>query len=165
MTDRYEPHCDCLGGHLDMRPDPNGQWCRAEDPHPVADDPSGIVQQMPEGRLRAEGRCSTDSTMRHFAYAVMVPDPDGDYVEYEKARATEADLRAEVERLVRNRDMWRGQCDRQAAKLTEMRAALSAIVACWDGPKYNHFMRPNIDRARAALSPETDGGQDAPADS
>ena len=69
------------------------------DPRAVADGPSGIVQQMPEGRLRAECRYSTDSAMRHFAYVVMVPDPDGDYVEYEKARATEADLRAEVERL------------------------------------------------------------------
>ena len=27
---RYEPHCDCLGGHVSMRPDPNGRWCRAE---------------------------------------------------------------------------------------------------------------------------------------
>ena len=27
---RYEPHCDCLGGHCSMVPDPNGRWCRAE---------------------------------------------------------------------------------------------------------------------------------------
>lgn len=27
---RYEPHCDCLGGHVSMVPDPNGRWCRAE---------------------------------------------------------------------------------------------------------------------------------------
>ncbi|ATQ57244.1 hypothetical protein [Paracoccus yeei] len=27
---RYEPYCDCLGGHVDMRPDPNGRWFRAE---------------------------------------------------------------------------------------------------------------------------------------
>ena len=27
---RYEPHCDCLGGHVSMLPDPNGLWCRAE---------------------------------------------------------------------------------------------------------------------------------------
>ena len=46
---RYEPHCDCLGGHVSMVPDPNGRWCRADDPRAVADDPSGIVQQMPEG--------------------------------------------------------------------------------------------------------------------
>ena len=26
---RYEPHCVCLGGHVSMRPDPNGRWCRA----------------------------------------------------------------------------------------------------------------------------------------
>ncbi|ARC35495.1 hypothetical protein A6J80_03070 [Paracoccus yeei] len=28
---RYEPHCDCLGGHVSMLPDPNGRWCRAEE--------------------------------------------------------------------------------------------------------------------------------------
>lgn len=27
---RYEPHCDCLGGHVSMVPDPNGRWCRGE---------------------------------------------------------------------------------------------------------------------------------------
>ena len=31
MTDRYEPHCDCLGGHVSMVPDPNGRWCRADE--------------------------------------------------------------------------------------------------------------------------------------
>ena len=31
MTDRYEPHCDCLGGHVSMRPDPNGRWRRADE--------------------------------------------------------------------------------------------------------------------------------------
>lgn len=28
---RYEPHCDCLGGHVSMIPDPNGRWCRADE--------------------------------------------------------------------------------------------------------------------------------------
>ena len=28
---RYEPYCDCLGGHVSMLPDPNGQWCRADE--------------------------------------------------------------------------------------------------------------------------------------
>ncbi len=31
MTDRYEPHCDCLGGHVSMLLDPNGRWCRADE--------------------------------------------------------------------------------------------------------------------------------------
>ena len=43
---RYEPHCDCLGGHVSMVPDPNGRWCRADAPRAVADDPRGIVQQV-----------------------------------------------------------------------------------------------------------------------
>mgnify|MGYP001762677240 FL=1 len=28
---RYEPHCDCLGGHVSMASDPNGRWCRADE--------------------------------------------------------------------------------------------------------------------------------------
>ena len=127
------------------------------DPRAVADDPSGIVQQMPE-RLIA-WPCTWQ--YQRVTLAGGRPLDETLYIRADIARATEADLRAEVERLTRNRDMWRGQCVRQAAKLTEMRAALTAIVACWDGPKYNHFMGPNINRARAALSPETDGGQDA----
>lgn len=30
MTDRYEPHCDCLGGHVTMIEDKDGEWCRAK---------------------------------------------------------------------------------------------------------------------------------------
>lgn len=33
-------------------------------------------------RLKVVARCGTDSTMRHFAYASMAQDPDGDYVTY-----------------------------------------------------------------------------------
>ena len=33
-------------------------------------------------RLNVVARCGTDSTMRHFAYASMAQDPDGDYVTY-----------------------------------------------------------------------------------
>ncbi len=84
------------------------------DPRAVADDPSGIVQQMPE--------------------FVILPDPKRDLNEL-------ADLRADVERL---------------------RAAL-AQLACrqnWDGYEWvgSGFTGRHI--ARAALSPETDGGQD-----
>ncbi|ARC35496.1 hypothetical protein A6J80_03075 [Paracoccus yeei] len=122
------------------------------DPHPVADDPSSIVQQMPEGG---------DDVLAEIVKRLRGQDPIPSRNEVADAIVkAEVDLRAEVERLTRHRDMWRGQCVRQAAKLTEMRAALTAIVACWDAPKYKHFMGPNINRARAALSPETDGGQD-----
>lgn len=121
------------------------------DPHPVADDPSGIVQQMPEGRLRAEGRCSTDSTMRHFAYAVMVPDPDGDYVEYEKARATEADLRAEVERLREENALMAASLDEE-----ERKCGLSTNGGMW---RFWARQLREYHARRAAISPETDGGQ------
>lgn len=35
-----------------------------------------------------------------------------------------AEQAGEVERVERNRDMWKGQCERQAARLTELHAAL-----------------------------------------
>jgi hypothetical protein len=41
---------------------------------------------------------------------------------------------------------------RLIAAAPELLEALEAIVATWDGPKYNHFMRGNIDRARAAIA-------------
>lgn len=39
---RYEPHCDCTNGHVQMMSDPSGRWLLADDA------PSSIVQQMPE---------------------------------------------------------------------------------------------------------------------
>ena len=120
---RYEPHCDCLGGHVSMIPDPNGQWCRADDPHPVADDPSGIVQQMPEG----------DEVIAR--------------------RATEADLRAEVERL-------RAALKPFASAWRIARAGgLTSMVALGQLAR-NEVAAVSFLRASAALYPETDGGQD-----
>lgn len=40
-----------------------------------------------------------------------------------------AGLKADAERTARNRDMWKGQCERQAEQLTETRAALVALHA------------------------------------
>ena len=39
---RYEPHCDCNGGHVQMMSDPSGRWLLADD------SASSIVQHMPE---------------------------------------------------------------------------------------------------------------------
>ena len=176
---RYEPYCDCSGGHVTMLPDPNGQWRRVDGQQPVADDPSGIVQQMPEGDL-AELRASiTPGQWRSMnmpgdwglaGAAVVTADPHDPYMplcsceyvtpyclgsskderdaarrananaraiallpdlldEVITRRATEADLRAEVERL---------------------RAALIKINV---GNGWAALI------ARAALFPKTDGGQ------
>ena len=38
-------------------------------------------------RLRIDARCDTDSTMRHFAYALTVDDTEGDYVRFADATA------------------------------------------------------------------------------
>lgn len=41
-------------------------------------------------------------------------------------------LTAERERTERNRDMWKGQCERQAAQLTKMRSALQNAANFYD---------------------------------
>ena len=117
------------------------------DPRAVADDPSGIVQQMPEvaietndpPRIWLQEPVGLDYDRTWCAESMS--DDDVEYIRADIARATEADLRAEVERL---------------------RAAL-AQLACrqnWDGYEWvgSGFTGRHI--ARAALYPETDGGQD-----
>ena len=54
-------------------------------------------------RLKVVARCGTDSTMRHFAYASMAQDPDGDYVTYSAYAALAEEsrrLRETLEALV-----------------------------------------------------------------
>lgn len=161
---RYEPYCDCLGGHVSMVPDPNGRWCRADDPRAVADDPSGIVQQMPDGgddALKPCPFCGCDNVVILYDHPESVGPsigggfyishplwrdypqswgcqavPSNGYFQTEQEaiaawnrRATEADLRAEVERF---------------------RAALIKINV---GNGWAALI------ARAALFPKTDGGQ------
>ena len=41
---------------------------------------------------------------------------------------------------------------RLIAAAPDLLEALEAIIATWDGPKYNHFMADNIDLARAAIA-------------
>ena len=41
-----------------------------------------------------------------------------------------------------------------------LREVLAAAVACWDNPKYKHFMTPTIDMARALLAKYDDTGDD-----
>lgn len=47
---------------------------------------------------------------------------------YSQIQARIGPLFEELERASRNRDMWRGQCERQAARLTDMRKALDTIA-------------------------------------
>lgn len=64
--------------------------------------------------------------------ALMHEDHLGDYVrhaDYAKLEAEAQALREERDRIERNRDMWKGQCERQAEKL----AALRARVVVPDG--------------------------------
>lgn len=55
-------------------------------------------------RLKVVARCYTDSAMRHFAYAFMEQDPDGDYVTYAAAKARITDLEARLAAAEAERD-------------------------------------------------------------
>ena len=78
-------------------------------------------------RLNVVARCGTDSTMRHFAYASMAQDPDGDYVTYSAYAALAEEnrrLRETLEEAIHDADQtlmllgdtgWR---KRQRAALT-----------------------------------------------
>lgn len=47
----------------------------------------------------------------------------------ESCPAEAARVAEELARVERNRDMWKGQCERQAERLTSMRTALGAMLA------------------------------------
>lgn len=182
---RYEPHCDCLGGHVSMRPDPNGRWCPTN-PRAVADDPSGIVQQMPEGGDEALkpcpfcGEAAKNFSQSQFwlrcsnpecgAELVIRRDKDEAYSAWNR-RATEADLRADVERL--RGLLWYAWSEfnairaRSGAPLSN--DGMPLITEDWWSTMTEAFGAAIGDdaqtpwpspEARAALSPETDGGQD-----
>lgn len=56
------------------------------------------------------------------------------YVRIASEQATELErMRAEGERTARNRDMWKGQCERQAAELQRLRSAIAAVFDTLDG--------------------------------
>lgn len=140
------------------------------DPRPVADDPSGIVQQMPEVGPRGP---VPDDMLHHGAWQ-MADDLEGWFPSHNmaryadmmrdlafdlrNARATEADLRAEVERL------------REALQsIAKVKYGLQGIMEDHsDANAYNYHAMQYWAKlaaryemqARAALSPETDGGQD-----
>ena len=185
---RYEPYCDCLGGHVSMVPDPNGRWCRADDPSAVADDPSGIVQQMPEGgdealkpcpwcqskfRLSATQVCAGGGwgiicKSCHVYHDARADSPAAAIAAWNR-RATEADLRAEVERLTRQ--LGQANAVGRAKGWEEAAAFLDGAKGVNDdGSEYDlspsEFAAFALSGVRsfadaiAVLSPETDGGQD-----
>lgn len=66
---RYEPHCDCNNGHVQMMSDPSGRWLLADD------SASSIVQQMPDPPRIAEA--ATEALKLHVEYESIPPDRGG----------------------------------------------------------------------------------------
>lgn len=90
-------------------------------------------------RLKVVACCDTDSTMRHFAYAFMEQDPDGDYVTYAAAKAYITDLEARLSAAEAGEDAL-------AEVLRSYRADLCegfCLEAEWSGEAHNH---PEIQR-------------------
>ncbi|MFJ2456378.1 hypothetical protein ACIOWK_32540 [Pseudomonas protegens] len=51
---------------------------------------------------------------------------------YEAYERVNAELKAENKRIERNRDMWKGQVERQAGELTKLRKALADLLELYD---------------------------------
>lgn len=161
-------------------PDPTG-------PRAVADDPSGIVQQMPDGGDQALKPCpfcgkppKIDNygngyyRIDHWCYDTVMDnfiavegERKSDVETRWNRRATEADLRAEVERLRAALD----PNQTKTAYMGEIKMTVHDVCEDEDGNLVDHPREVTVDwttikavmamiRARAALSPETDGGQD-----
>lgn len=185
------------------------------DPRAVADDPSGIVQQMPEGGdegldrlrlIRDQLGAHGDLFMRLNGFYRIGPagpvEPEFGYRDFRASefrqpiqteaadaiaalghdltarRATEADLRAEVERLRAQAKgmtaLLRAGCDLLAIESEALRNSIS-IIGDPDRLSDDPEDAPTIETIKEiedwiasvkatlfppALSPETDGGQD-----
>lgn len=117
------------------------------DPRAVADDPSGIVQQMPDGG---------DDTLAEIVKRLRSQDPIPSRNEVADAIVkAEADLRAEVERQAYDRG-WRAAIEALAD------AEKKQVAAGLTGRDYygRRLEAKLLSRTIRTLSPETDGGQD-----
>ena len=85
-------------------------------------------------RLNVVARCGTDSTMRHFAYAFMTQNPDGDYVTYCAYAALAEEnrrLREALEPFAAIADLFdsevEGHADTAISDMQELRAEIERL--------------------------------------
>ena len=111
-------------------------------------------------RLKAVARCDTDSAMRHFAYAFMEQDPDGDYVTYAAAKARITDLEARLAAAEAGEDALAKQAIRVMASLAAAisllgRGGKAAKKAAPSDKMFDQMLkdyRASLEAGRAALA-------------
>lgn len=102
-------------------------------------------------------------------FGAIAQDTDFALTELRSLQSLIAELEAERDRLERNRDMWKGQCERQAARLTPINALQDECVASltcqrqldMDGCEVG-VSRQAVDEVHAALVAARSNGAAAP---
>ena len=139
-----------------------GRYRQATELHAAAQCIRGLAEE--NDCLNAENEALRDEYQRDLTDGIGIDrSQDTDWLRAGfLQRGTEIErLEAKLDDLDDARTALEEAVGQFEAEADELREALAGIVACWDGPKYKHFMAPRIDTARAILSKHygTEGDQ------
>ena len=93
-------------------------YARGDEYQRAAEDAVDLIRQQSERIAELEARVHTCGPTCSKAGCIN-----------RRVTAERDQLRAEVERTSNNRDMWKGQCERQAEQLAQMRAEVERLRA------------------------------------
>lgn len=148
QTERFEPYCDCLGGHVQMIPDPNGRWRRDAEPRAEVERLNALADLRAQHAAWSQaqfGDVSAVGPAKHLAKEAMEVAADPlDPIEH-----------ADCWMLLWDMQRRAGISDAQLADAIREKLAINQARR-WPAPKEGEAREHD----RAALSPETDGGQD-----